>query len=129
HPGVPHLRIFGRGGLRPGHNSRPATPPRRYRKGTGRVKIFNREMGGGKTTALLELMDRPENSSVVYVAPTKRQADMARSMFETMTGKKPDPDRFVSASQLPRSNPGGAYPDTRYVIDELEGVIDYLAGG
>lgn len=94
------------------------------------MKIFNRELGGGKTTALLELMDRPENSSVIYVAPTRQQADMARSMFETMTGKKSDPARFVKVSQVNSLlDPESHYPPLRFVIDEVEGVLNSLIGG
>lgn len=96
------------------------------------MKIINREMGGGKTTALVEIMLRPGNEDVIYVAPTYAQAKLAmRIAREKLKGRTLPPDlsrRFVSASAL--NGPGWRSPqEYRYVIDEFDGVIRGLVGG
>lgn len=93
------------------------------------MKIFNREMGGGKTTALLELMARPENRDVIYVAPTLRQAESAWRMYEAMFQEPTARDRFVKLDQVTSRHPGGQYPAPRYVLDEVDGLLPALVGG
>ena len=93
------------------------------------MKIINREPGGGKTTALVGMMFEPGNEDVVFVAPTKKQAiDIGLRTAVTVYGATQDAalrDRFISVSEL--DNRKGR--EERYVIDEIDGAIDFLVGG
>lgn len=90
------------------------------------MKIINREMGGGKTTALVQIMMRPGNEDVIYVAPTLSQAHRIAYPYARQIDPNVDLNRFVSVAGLlefdPESRP-------RFVIDELEGLLGSLAGG
>lgn len=91
------------------------------------MKIINREMGGGKTTALLELMAGPDGHDIVYVAPSMAQARRAKEMFDKYYGGNSD-RRFISVGQLGGIR-GSSYPTPRFVIDEADGVLGHLLGG
>lgn len=91
------------------------------------MKIINREHGGGKTTALVWIMFEPGNEDVVFVAPTKAQANIGYQTAVTSLGKKGGAelrDRFISVSEF-QSRKGR---NERYVFDEIEEVIRYLIG-
>ena len=95
------------------------------------MKIVNREIGGGKTTALVEIMLRPGNEDVIFVAPAESQAmnayyHIALGVFHEKPSRALR-DRFISAAGLrarKKQKQRG-----RYVIDELEGVIGFLVKG
>ena len=90
------------------------------------MKIINREMGGGKTTALVEMMLRPGNEDVVFVAPTRAQAvNIGLRTAVKVFGQEETPklrDRFISVSELL----GRRDRKERYVLDEIEGCLQYL---
>lgn len=91
------------------------------------MKIINREMGGGKTYALVELMLEPGNEDVIYVAPTVSQAQgIAFPYAAQITGQatKELRDRFISVAQI--DNLRGRV--VRFVFDEVDGILGYLAG-
>lgn len=102
------------------------------------MRIFNQPMGSGKTTELVTIMLAPGNEDVIYVAPTMSQANAANRIAREIITKAMEAvgerfsgtdvgkltARFTSASGLSR------YPEgTRYVIDELDGVISGLVNG
>jgi len=100
------------------------------------MRIFNRPMGTGKTTELVKLMLEPGNGDVYFVAPSRAQAEIGYRIAKEMivASAKSDPEvtisyknlghRFISASALDKLEAG-----TRYVIDEIDGVIGALIGG
>lgn len=93
------------------------------------MKILNMPLGSGKTTALVKMMLEPGNEDVVFVAPTKSQAEAIGYRTATTTLGQPESkelrSRFISAAELP--NRKGR--KERYVIDEIDGVIGGLIGG
>lgn len=78
---------------------------------------------GGKTTKLVQLMvDDPE---LTYIAPTVSQAiGVAARHYALITGQKPDHRRFLSVNQFREQARHGG----RVVIDEVDGVLEYLLG-
>lgn len=92
------------------------------------MKIINREMGGGKTYALVELMLAPGNEDVIYVAPTITQAQNIAFRYAQGLQKNADPGRFIGAVEF-RTRINSRRSDyNRYVIDELEGVLRMITG-
>lgn len=91
------------------------------------MKIINREMGGGKTVSLVELMLYPGNEDVIYVAPTVRQAHQLAFLEALKRDPHVSRDRFISAGSLEYVR--GRYPEARFVIDEIDGVLEYLVQG
>lgn len=89
------------------------------------MKIIELPRGRGKTTELVILMMEPGNEDVVYVAPTMQQAQSARKIAEAHGMPRPTLHRFISANGLSDLHNTG----TRYVVDELDGVLGYLLGG
>lgn len=93
------------------------------------MKIISKGLGEGKTYDLVKLMLEPGNEDVVFVAPTRAQAQALgkRTAVETFgQGDTPElSQRFISAAELP--NRKGR--KERYVIDEIDGVIGGLMGG
>lgn len=88
------------------------------------MKIINREMGGGKSRALVELMLEPGNEDVVYVAPTVAQAQRIGYEYARQLDPGVDRKRFIAASAL-GSLKGR---NVRVVIDEVGGVLSGLVG-
>ena len=88
------------------------------------MRILQMPMGSGKTYQLVWLMMQPGNEDIIYVAPTKAQADCAHQIARSLPGPNPTRDRFVSVSQLPIRD-----KKARHVVDELVGVLSYLIGG
>lgn len=91
------------------------------------MKIISLDPGQGKTTALVKIMLEPGNEDVVYVAPTRKQAESAHRIAQELH----DPgtayglrNRFISASEMKNLPSQG-----RYVIDEIDGVIRNLVRG
>lgn len=87
------------------------------------MKIINREMGGGKTHALVEIMLRPGNEDVIYVAPTRDQA--YRIAYEYAKTIRPGitRSRFITAADIEHNRLGH-----RYVFDEVHAVLSTLVG-
>lgn len=87
------------------------------------MKIINREMGGGKTHALVEIMLRPGNEDVIYVAPTRDQA--YRIAYEYAKTIRPgiSRSRFITAADIEHNRLGH-----RYVFDEVHAVLSTLVG-
>lgn len=89
------------------------------------MKVFNLSPGEGKTTALVKLMLEPGNEHLIYVAPTRAQADNARRLASQLAGSNalniPGPARFISAAQMDLRS------GDRYVVDELDGVLPFAA--
>lgn len=102
------------------------------------MRIFNRPMGAGKTTELVKLMLEPGNEDVYFVAPTRAQAEIGHRIAQGIlsealeavgdrfagTDRGKLAARFLSSSALEKQPKG-----TRYVIDEIDGVIGSLIGG
>lgn len=100
------------------------------------MRIFNRPMGAGKTTELVKMLLATGNEDVYYVAPTRSQADnaykIALQVFMGVNGGSVHPvitnpdirKRFISAATLSEMPKG-----TRYVVDEVDGVLDFLIQG
>lgn len=94
------------------------------------MKIINREMGGGKTYALVEMMLEPGNEDVIFVAPTYSQAQsIAYPYAAQIVGEssKALRDRFISVAHLLSDRK--KYEGRRFVIDEVNGVLGVLTGG
>lgn len=93
------------------------------------MKIISKGLGEGKTYDLVKLMLEPGNEDVVFVAPTRAQAqDIGKRTAVITFGQRDTPElrsRFISAAELP--NRKGR--KERYVIDEIDGVIGGLIGG
>jgi len=92
------------------------------------MKIIATEPGGGKTTALIDIMLKPGNEDVVYVAPTFKQDDVAHRAAMHRAAERgleaPSRSRFIRADQLlarPRAR-------ERYVLDEVDGILHSLLG-
>lgn len=87
------------------------------------MKIINREMGGGKTHALVEIMLAPGNEDVLYVAPTRDQA--YRIAYEYAKNLSPNVQRgrFITAADIEHNRVGA-----RYVIDEIDTVLNLFIG-
>lgn len=104
------------------------------------MRIFNRPLGTGKTTELVKIMLEPGNGDVYYVAPTRAQAENAANIAKELILKaaKSNPEvkithsnlgyRFLSVADLTKADPGTRY-GSRYVIDEISGVIGALISG
>lgn len=93
------------------------------------MKIIATEVGGGKTTALVDIMLEPGNEDVVYVAPTFSQSDHAHRVAKQRAADagRPTPSRtrFIRADQiLARATTGD-----RFVLDEVDGILHFLLGG
>jgi len=91
------------------------------------MKIINREMGGGKTHALVELMLEPGNEDVIFVAPTYSQAQEIGYRTALSQGYNGKRDRFVAVGAI-LGKPND-FRGKRFVIDEGAGVIGALIGG
>lgn len=63
------------------------------------MRIFEMEQGGGKTTTLVKLMFEPGNEDVVYVAPSRRQANNAMEIARSL-GHAPLHRRFISMREF-----------------------------
>ena len=88
------------------------------------MKIINREPGGGKTRALLEMVIG--DASIIYVAPTRAQAEHAYREARSMTPMI-SRGRFISIHQVPTYR--GVNPAYQFVLDEVEGILGGLIGG
>ena len=86
------------------------------------MKIIQLERGGGKTTKLVEMM--LADPSLVYLAPTQAQADLALRMAR-QTQSDTSRKRFQRADAFAQRQ--GETPIT-VVVDELEGVLTTLLG-
>jgi hypothetical protein len=108
------------------------------------VKVIDLPQGAGKTTRLVEYMLEPGNEDVIYIAPTVRQAEVARRMAARMILDRASASlgfdmsviaptvspvgklgrRFMGADQV-ASRPR-RFTKARVVIDELPGVVTQL---
>lgn len=92
------------------------------------MRVINKPSGAGKTTELVRIMLEPGNEDVVYVAPTRAQAERAGYLTAVSTFRQDEtPElkaRFISANEM-RSRVGR---NERYVFDEFDVVLRTLLG-
>lgn len=87
------------------------------------MRLIELPRGGGKTTELVKIM--LDDDSVYYVAPTRKQADLAAQLATQVAPKRNlSGSRFLSAQQVVSDAylPGSA----TIVVDEIDGVLEVL---
>ena len=97
------------------------------------MRIIEKDLHGGKTTELVKFMLEPGNEDVIYIAPTLHQAQrialaIAVDVLEDRGDEVPVTigSRFRSLSVL--KDGYTLPPNTRVVIDEIDGVLSGVLG-
>lgn len=98
-----------------------------------RMQVIDLPHGFGKTTTLVKLMLEPGNEDVIYVAPTLEQAQRGALEMALHSADWTDYERralrkrFISVGMLIENR--ADYARNRFVIDELEAVLEKLLRG
>lgn len=88
------------------------------------MKVIDKPLGGGKTTALVEMvLNDPE---LIYIAPTQRQAENAWKIATSLIprGATIRRDRFRTSP-----TPDADWRGLRVVVDEVDGVLGGCVAG